>query len=197
MNTILWTYQRTGATSYRHKHNIGPALFGEKGEYGGATKEQVSEVAPLLSFKVSVGAPMNWGTVINIIEFTPNHRNILMYRENSTDRVLSWWVGSQTGANNPAKIEENVESLESLLEKDELPIETLVEREMHDLSRLSAVKAMLKTYEVISYEHEYENSSGYGTKEYYQSFSQYQELKDILETNEDIISLKNNLSVYT
>ncbi len=198
MNTILWTYQRTGGTTLKKRLGCAGAIFGLEGEYANAKPVDIPDlVTSCPSFKMGVGETANWSLIPVIVRCTPDHRHIILYRENSVNRILSWYLMVTTGATSPRKMEINQANINEFLANDEIPYNALVQREITDLSNLVFALNMLKgnnrKYEVFTYENLYDPKEGYGTNDIYAQLSGYDTLKTMINNNDRIKYLKSKL----
>lgn len=198
MSTILWTYQRTGGTTLKKKLRCAGAIFGLEGEFANASPQDVPEIIEQIpSFKMAVGETANWTIVPAVIAATLEHKHIFLYRRNSTDRILSWYLMISTGATSPKKMAINQTNIEAFLARNEIPIDILIAREISDLTNLNLALNMIKQagldYEIVSYEDLYNPIEGYGTRDIYTQLSGYNDLRDQINNNELIKHLKSRL----
>lgn len=192
-NTILWTYQRTGGTTYKSQLEIKSAIFGREGKYEGISLDDVPRVIhEENSFKMSVGYNTDWTLVYTILRYTLEHKHIVLYRQNSTDRLLSLWFAMETGGFNPKKFDED--KIEKFLKMNIIPENELISNEIMTLKKLKHVVQCLTDndcdFKVVSYEELFNKNEGYGSRDIYEKLSGVEHFRSKVAMNKEIRDLK-------
>lgn len=196
MKKVLWTYQRTGATALKPQLGISGSIFGWSGLYGRSKPDQVPQIIDTLDrgFKVSVGFRTRWQHIEKIMGCTREWEHIIHYRENSADRLISWYFATSTGVFSPGKLSLYEDKVEELLKKDFIPTDELIRKEIMDLSQLTLIKGLLTRkkipFKITRYEDFYNPSEGYSYRHLYNNFSNIDIFRNTVNSNEEIQQLK-------
>lgn len=193
---IIWTIQRTGATTLKSRLGIQGAIFGNGGKYGSTPSEEMEDILSFeREFKSSVGGyHTNWGKLFQIAKYTPDRTHIVHYRDNSADRILSWYLANSTGAFSPKKVDKYKDNVVKFLGDDTLDPSHLIEREILDLKLLLQASVILNSLGrdiiVTKYEDFFTPEQGYGTRDIYEQLSGVDDFNELINNNAEIRNLK-------